>query len=369
MDFSALQGYVKSKAALGEAIKSKRIPHAQLVACSHKEAPLPLVLWMLTQLFPGDPKVSKLIHPDIHFLFPIPNTSGNSKSKSANELMGLFRETILENPYTTYNQWLAKNESAGSSFLIRLEDTKEVLKPLQLKSHEGGYRVLVIWGAEFLRAESANSLLKFIEEPPSNSLIILTTQNERGVLETIRSRTQRIFIPNQPLSSIVDCLVQQGIPNGQAELLAKNSGGSTIKALGLQHNAEQLERYQGLFVSWVRTAFMAKTNAAAVNQLLDWAEELAKLAKNEQREFLHFASEQIREALLIQYGASDLVYQKELSEGFSLEKFAPFIHHNNAIDLCSKIEEASYHVTTSANIKLIFSDLALKMTKLIHTPK
>jgi len=119
----------------------------------------------------------------------------------------------------------------------------------------------------------------------------------------------------------------------------------------------------------VRAAFKVKKHPSEVAVLLDWAERLASLSKERQRRFLRFAQRQVRSAMLLQYGAEQLVAKKELADGFLLERFAPFVHEENTIDLNTLIEEALYNHSRNANTKLLFSDMALQMTKLIHKPK
>jgi len=370
MDFSAVVGFENSKKGLKHSIDSGRLPHAQLFVSEENLSTLPLVFWVLTQLFKGDSKVSKLIHPDIHLLFPISNTIGvSSKDVRSSDQLNEFRSAVLENPYLTYNQWISKNSSAGGSFIIRTDDTKEAVQKLHLKPIEGSYRVLVIWGAEFLKDQSANRLLKFIEEPPAGTLIIMTTQNERNVLETIRSRSQRVFVGPETKGTVKEALINLGLSTEHATLYSERSKGSVSWAMSQYQNREQSQDFEKRFVSWVRSAFLAKKNKDAVAELLDWAEDLVKLERGVQREFLLFAMDQIRSSLLIQYRAGDLVLQQELAEGFKLEKFAPFIHHNNAVDLVQSIEGAISHLGTNANLKMTFSDLALQMTKLLHVPK
>jgi len=361
MDFSGVVGYENSKKGLKHSIDSGRLPHAQLYVSEENRSSLPLVFWMLNQLFKGDSKVSKLIHPDIHLLFPTSNTIGvSSKNVRSSDQLNDFRSAVLENPYLS---------SAGGSFTIRTEDAKEAVQKLHLKPVEGSYRILVIWGAEFLKDLSANRLLKFIEEPPAGTFIIMTTQNERNVLETIRSRSQRVFVGPETKDVVEEALINLGLSKEDATLYSERSKGSVSWAMSQFQNKEQSQDFEKRFVSWVRSAFLAKKNKIAVAELLDWAEDLVKLERGVQREFLLFAMDQIRNSLLIQYRAGELVLQQELAEGFKLEKFAPFIHHNNAIDLIESIEKAVSHLGTSANLKMTFSDLALQMTKLLHAPK
>ena len=117
---------------------------------------------------------------------------------------------------------------------------------------------------------------------------------------------------------------------------------------------------------WVRSAFKAKGNKAAIHDLISWSDIIAKTGRETQKKFLTFCLDLFRQALLLNYQAHDLVYMEPQSESFKLEKFAPFIHHNNIEDISTETQEAIYHIERNGNSKIIFTDLSIKLTRLLH---
>ena len=124
--------------------------------------------------------------------------------------------------------------------------------------------------------------------------------------------------------------------------------------------------FEEWFVTWVRAAFRAKGNAAAIQDLILWSEQIASLGRETQKKFLHFCIEMFRQALLLNYETEKLVYLETTVEKFSLEKFAPFVNGNNINDIFKEISEAIYHIERNGNAKIILTDLSIKLTRLIH---
>ncbi|HKL90671.1 MAG TPA: hypothetical protein VJ880_05775, partial [Allomuricauda sp.] len=124
--------------------------------------------------------------------------------------------------------------------------------------------------------------------------------------------------------------------------------------------------FERWFVQWVRSAFKAKGNKGAIQELILWSEEVAKTGREVQKKFLNYCLTMMRQALLLNYKANELVHAKVHMEGFDLNKFAPFVHENNILDIVEELEEAIFHVERNGNSKLIFTDLSIKLTRLLH---
>ncbi len=74
-----------------------------------------------------------------------------------------------------------------------------------------------------------------------------------------------------------------------------------------------------------------------------------------------------RQALLLNYNADELVFLEPNATGFQLEKFAPFIHSGNILDINKELNDAIYHIERNGNAKIILLDLSIKLTRLLHT--
>lgn len=369
MDFSTIDGYENGKAYLKSVIVSRRVPHAQLLVAQNNQSALPLALWYVNELLDRAPSFERLLHPDVHFVFPINNSPLVKKDPLCSDFMELFRTAVLDNPHLSLDQWYAVAGIEDKGALIKVDMAREILKHTALKPVQHHSRIVIIWGAEQMNTEAANKLLKVIEEPPKNTLFLLLVQREERMLQTISSRCQRLVVHPEPFDVLVGHIAKRGVSNERAKEIALRGEGSLSVALSMLAEDDSEEVFERFFVEWVRSAFKVKKDPSAVGVLLDWAERLASMSKERQRRFLRFAQRQIRSAMLLQYGADRLVAKKELADGFLLERFAPFVHEENTLDLNAFLEEALYNHSRNANTKLLFSDMALQMTKLIHKPR
>ena len=311
-------------------------------------------------------KINRLTHPDLHFVYPV-NTNSKVKSKATSKhFLKEWREAVKENPYITLSQWLEKIEIANKKGNISVNEAEEINKIMSLKSYEGGYKVMIIWMAENMNTECANKLLKLIEEPSAETVFLLLAENLSAILPTIKSRCQKINIPPIKASEIAESLIINGLAdNESAYNIANMSGGSYFSALDILNSDSSGVNFELLFVEWVRLAFKVKTSKVAVGDLVLWSEKASKLPKDIQKQFFIFALEVFRKSMLRNYKSN--TYKEEFKDkGFNFEKFSPFIHNNNIIELYEEVNKAIYELNRNGNPKIIITDLSLKLTRLIH---
>jgi len=275
-------------------------------------------------------KFDSFSHPDVHFAFPVANSD---KVKS---------------------------------HAIGVDEALDVVKKLSLKSYEGGYKVMLIWMAERMNNAAANKLLKLIEEPPEKTVFLLLCEDEEQIIQTIRSRCQVLHFPPLSEDAITKALIEKGANKQEAIRIAHEANGNFNKAIDLLNEDSEDLVFEKWFVQWVRTAFKAKGNKGAVHELILWSEELAKTGREVQKKFLHYCITVMRQAMLINYGAEELAYMKIHDTGFQLKKFAPFVHENNIIIITEELEKAIYHIERNGNAKIVFTDLSIKLTRLLH---
>jgi DNA polymerase-3 subunit delta' len=148
--------------------------------------------------------------------------------------------------------------------------------------------------------------------------------------------------------------------------LAHEANGNYNKALDLMNkNSEDLV-FEKWFVQWVRSAFKSKGNKAAIHELILWSEEVSATGRETQKKFLSYCIAVIRQAMLINYNVSALAYMRVHDDGFQLEKFASFVHENNITEITYELESALYHIERNGNARIIFTDLSIKLTRLLH---
>ena len=170
-----------------------------------------------------------------------------------------------------------------------------------------------------------------------------------------------------PEEDIANRLISKhDVPEKIAKKISRQSRGDFNKALHLLHHDGDDITFEKWFVSWVRTAFRAKGDKKAVNDLLLWSESISGEGRETQKKFLDFCVELFRQALLKNYQADSLLFFEAKSSAFSIEKFAPFVHQNNIFEITNALEEAAYHIERNGNAKIIFTDLSIQLTRLIH---
>lgn len=226
---------------------------------------------------------------------------------------------------------------------------------------------MIIWMADKMNTEASNKLLKLLEEPPEKTIFILITEQEEDLIQTIRSRCQVLHFGGLPENTIAEALVaQKQIDPKLAATIAHQAQGNFNKALHLLQNDDDSYPFDEWFVTWVRAAFKAKGNAAAIQDLIQWSDEVAGLGRETQKKFLSFCVEMFRQALLLNYESPSLVYLEPNVEKFQLANFAPFVNGNNIQEIFKELSDAMYHIERNGNAKIILTDLSIKLTRLIH---
>jgi DNA polymerase-3 subunit delta' len=379
MLFSEILGQEHIKNHLIKSADARRIPHAQLFVGPEGSGTLPMAIayaqYILCQNSSENNtgneacnlKFNHLSHPDLHFAFPVAtNEDVKSKPVSANFLTS-WREFVLENPYGGLFDWYKKIGVEKKQGQIGVDEAAEINKSLSLKAYEGGYKVMIIWMADKMNTAASNKLLKLIEEPPAKTIFILITEHLEDILQTIYSRCQVLDFIGLPEGEIVKGLVsRENCEEKLAQKIAHQSEGNYNKALHILRNDTTEYPFEEWFIQWVRSAFRAKGNAAAIQDLIVWSETIAGLGREVQKQFLNYCIFFFRQALLHNYQTKELVYYEPKVSTFQLEKFAPFVDGNNILPIFKELEDAIYHIERNGNSKIILTDLSIKLTRLIH---
>ena len=380
MLFSDILGQEHIKSHLTKSVDKGRIAHAQLFVGPEGSGTLPMALAYAQYLLCGNVrgenlggnescnlKFNNFSHPDLHFAFPV-TTSHKVKSKPvSNFYLEEWRQLLEQQPYGNLFDWYNLLGVDNKQGQIGVDEAHEIVKSLSLKSYEGGYKVMIIWMAEKMNTACANKLLKLIEEPPEKTVFILITEDEEQLINTIRSRCQVLHFPLLPEETIASGLVKNfHVEKSVASKIAHQSNGNYNKACDLIYQDSEDIQFEKWFVVWIRSAFKAKGNKSAIHDLISWSEEIAKTGRETQKKFLRFCLNYFRQALLLNYKANELVYLEPKSENFKLEKFAPFVHDNNILEISKEIQDAVYHIERNGNSKIILTDLSIKLTRLLH---
>lgn len=369
MRFEDVIGQKDVKEHLIQTVKEGRVSHAQLFVGPEGSGALPLAIayaqYVLSNSSPNkeasDLKADKLVHPDLHFCYPV-NTTSKVKSKPVSaSFVSDWREAVLENPYMNLFQWLNHLGIENKQGLINVEQSLEILRTLSLKSFESEFKVMIIWMAEKMNAQTANKLLKIIEEPPGKTLFILVAENHDLILPTILSRTQLVKIPPLRREDLKNAIMERhGLPVETATSIAHLSNGNYLEALRIIQSSDKENFNQTEFIGWMRLCFAKK-----YFDILDWVEMIAKTGREKQKNFLAYGLHIFRESVVKNFGSEELVRLEGAEMGF-VNKFAPYVNQKNCIQMIKAFEESIYHIERNANAKILFLDLSLKMLKLLR---
>jgi DNA polymerase-3 subunit delta' len=374
MLFNQIIGQEHIKNHLKVSAENGRIPHAQLFVGKEGSGTLPMAIAYAQFLlcnFSDNAEVcclkcEKLQHPDLHFAFPVTTNEKVKKHPVSNLFLEEWRTFVASQPYGSLFNWLQHIGVEKKQGIIGVDEAEEIVKKLTLKSYEGGFKVMIIWMAEKMNIAAANKLLKLIEEPPQKTIFLLITENEEQILTTIKSRCQALHFPALSAQDISNTLiVNHQVSENEASRIAHQAEGNFNKALHLLQNDANDLIFEEWFVSWIRTAFKAKGNAAVVQQLIEWSDAIAKTGRETQKQFLEYCLQFFRQALLLNYKSNNLVFM-ETKTGFDLSKFAPFVHAGNILAIEKELNDAIYHIERNGNGKIILLDLSMKLTRFLH---
>ena len=380
MQFSEILGQEHIKSHLTKSADLGRIPHAQLFVGPEGSGTLPMAIAYAQYIICSNQnaensgsneacniKFQKISHPDLHFIYPTVSTDEVKTKPKSIDFITEFRQFLEQNPYGSLFDWYQMLGVKNKQGEIRVDDAQEILKSLALKSYEGGYKIMIIWMADKLNIAASNKLLKLLEEPTDRTVFILISENEEDIIQTIRSRCQVLHFNGLSEKVIAEALVsKENIESKTAIKIAHQAQGNFNKALQLLQPDSESVFFEKWFVDWVRAAFRAKGNAAAIQDLIQWSEQIAGLGRETQKKFLHFCIDMFRQALLLNYQTPSLVYMEPQVEKFKLENFAPFVNGNNINAIFKELSEAMYHIERNGNPKIILTDLSIKLTRLIH---
>jgi DNA polymerase-3 subunit delta' len=375
MRFSDVIGQAKAIDQLRSSVLKGRVPHAQLFVGEDGLGALPLALAYATYLScsnrtehdscgecPSCRKYDKLQHPDLHFSFPIGSTSKLGTKPVSNMALEDWRNFIEDKPYGNLLDWYRQLGMENKQGSISVHESQEIIKSLSLKAYESPFKVMIIWHAERLNIQASNKLLKIIEEPPVNTVFLLITNDPEQLLLTIRSRTQIL-----PLNRLSDEEIESGlrrefdITKENLAAVLSQCDGNFGAALRLLRENEELELYSREFVAWMRAGFKGD-----LHFLVDWSNKMAGLGREGLKAFLNFSATVMREAMISNYELASLSRVQQVTPDFKMDRFAPFIHGGNVVQILEEIEKAHYHVERNANARIVMLDLSIEMSRKLH---
>jgi DNA polymerase-3 subunit delta' len=375
MNFAQIPGQKEIKGKLLRSVKEERVSHAQLFAGPEGCGSMALALAYARYISCENRsdidscgnckscvKYEKLIHPDLHFVFPVIKGKKVTDPVSDNYI-GEWREFVKRSPYFTLNNWMDSIEVGNAQGMIFASEASEIIKKLSLKTFESDFKIMIIWLPEKMHQATANKLLKMIEEPPEKTLFLLVSEEPDKVIPTILSRCQLVKIPSFSSSDIEKYLINRfSIAKDKAADISRVSNGNITRAIELCENEDSsltnLERFKSLMrFAWKRD----------IISLINWSEEMASTGREAQKNFISFSLRLLRENLMLSLDQhkNGLVFLTGYEADFS-GKFHLSVNQNNIYPLNEELNLVYSHIESNGNAKIIFLDLALKVTRLIR---
>lgn len=349
-------------------VKENRVPHAQLLCGAEGCGKFAIALAYATYLLCSNPsnedscgvcpsctKMKILEHPDFHFIFP------TIKKLTCDSLFKKWKDMILTSPYFSLGTWLAAMDAGNQQPTIYQQESDIIQQRLLLTSSEGGRKIVIIWLPERMNASMSNKMLKILEEPPADTIFLLVSEEPDLLIRTVLSRVQRIDIPPISQADMKRALCElNGLSDEDATSIARLTRGNYVEALRTIRINQDAKLFFDEFVLLMRMAYVRN-----VKELLEWSEQLASWGREKQKNFLEYSQRMIRENFIYNFHRSELNYMSAEECNFAL-RFARFINEKNVIDIAEELEKAHRDITQNANARLIFFDLALKITVLIR---
>jgi DNA polymerase-3 subunit delta' len=373
MQFKDIIGQRKAKELLIQLAREKRVPHALMLIGPPGNGKLALALAFAQFLNCRSKtdtdscgvcgscvKYRKLIHPDLHFTFPVIKTQTFSKPTSTDYIVR-WREYFLANPYPVFERWNQVIAEENKQGMIYVEEASEIIQKLNKKAYEADYKVSLIWLPETMNPTCANKILKILEEPPANTIFILVTEEEQRLLSTIRSRCQTIRLPKIEEKDLAEALFRHpSLGENDPSVMARIANGNFILAEEMLLEDEVRKYNHRQYTSLMRSGY--KRNLA---ELLDWSDELSSIGRVRQLSFLRYCSQFTRENFMSNFREPALVTMDENEEKFAA-KFSPFIQEKNVLLLFAEFEKSLKDIASNGNAKAVFTDMAIKVSKLIR---
>ncbi|HVG42908.1 MAG TPA: hypothetical protein VM888_14955 [Chitinophagaceae bacterium] len=393
MQFKDVIGQKEVKLHLAEMVQHNRLSHALLFLGKEGSGALPLAIafaqYITCQKVAGEPsgpslfgeevpvekivindscgecsscnKAEGLVHPDIHFSFPVVTKKPGTPPVSTDYITD-FREFIQQYPYGNIYDWLQAIGAENKQGNITAQECNDIIRTLSLKSFESGYKILVLWMPEYLGKEG-NKLLKLIEEPPPNTLFILVAENESGILSTILSRCQLVRVPFLETVDVEQALVQRNNCEAEkAKSIANISEGNYREALHIYQHAD--EDFHGLLREWLNA--IVKNGPVAQVKCI---EEIARLGREKQKQFLRYFTHLLEQAIRLEVMGEE--NKKNLLAGLSSNEqdFAGRLNKLMSLEqkeaIASELDKGAYYIERNANAKILFHALTIRLFHIV----
>lgn len=375
MFFEDIPGKTAEKKYLLTNVQEDRLAHAQLFLGRPGSGQLALALAFTSYLLCKNRsendscgscsaclKTHKHIHPDVHFSYPVVKLDGKQrKDVTSNDFLPQWRSSISVNPYMNMNTWLDNLNVDNGQANINVKECVEIFKKLSLKTFESEHKVLIMWMPEYLRNEG-NRLLKLIEEPPENTIILLVAEKQEEILNTILSRVQLLKISPFSDEELKGYLIQNlNVPDAETDQIIGLSAGDLNTAINLAK--QENVNYSDALFQWLRIAY--KMEPVELGQ---WVTEVSRWGREHQKHFLEYGMHFFREYLFSLMTGSDNM-RLSAEERETAAKMKKLLDIPKTENIISVLNDCIGAVGRNANPKILFLADSMTIGRIMRNAK
>lgn len=368
MQFKEVIGQEYLKQKLIEEVQHDRISHAQLFlgpeGCGNLTLALAYAQYINCEnkqesdscgVCSSCLKASKLIHPDIHYAFPVISKKPG-KASISNDFINEWRTFIEEGTYQNVYQWLQHIQADNKQGNITVDECREIIRKLSLKTYEGKNKIMIIWMPEYL-GHIGNVLLKIIEEPTDDTIFLLVAEDMDKILNTIISRTQLIKVP--PIADhAIEAKINKSFnfDSNEAKRIAYLSDGNYREALEIIQEESNINA--GVLKEWLNGCY--KKNHIAIT---NWVDEIAREGREKQKNFLKYLTFILRESIILPFDQDKTLQRSGGEEAKMAQTINQLLGIENTYQFVKEIDKAHARIERNANPKILFLNLSIHLSK------
>lgn len=372
MRFADIHGHDDVKQRLRSMVDEHRLPHAIMIEGPEGSAKFALarafVQYIHCTARKGGDSCGKcpecrlsetLNHIDTFVSFPVVKRSGRNEALS-DDFLPEFREFVRDYPFMNFEEWLRRLDNINAQPQIYVSEATALIRKLSITSRRSEFKTALLWLPERLKEDAANKLLKLVEEPASDTIIVMVSNNSQLVLPTIYSRTQRILVRRYTDNQVSEIIRSTtAMTDADADVIARLANGNVNEALRLVSVSKERKQFLEFFITLMRKAYLRK-----IIELRQWSADLAALGREPQIQFYRYCSRMLRENFVLNLKVPDLTFLSVEEMQFSAN-FARFITNLNVMRLLDTFGNAADDIAANANAKIVNFDVAIQVILLL----
>lgn len=345
------------------------IPHALLFCGQDGGEALPLAMAFARHILCEEDEVDGcgrcdscrqmdfLEHPDFYACYPVIKT--DSREVTSGDLLGDFRSLLESKSRFSIDDWWQMLKAGNKQSHIFVAEADHLIHMTSLRSFKSPRQVILIWQAEGMREDTANKLLKLLEEPPKGVIFLAVSHDPSHLLPTILSRFQRVDVPPIEEERLVEYLIShEGADPDSAREAGHLARGNLLRAQSLLAGKTQ-DSHTEMALELMETAMKRTPKVYRA-----FADKAAEQSRPDVLALLDALDTVLRETIALSYGDETIVYTRQ-SIRDRIRRIAETIPLQAYPVIMEDVSRARQELRQNASIKIVFFDLLVTMAMLI----